>query len=806
MVSYENNVFHLQTQNTSYLIGIRNGRYLEQLYYGKKIRRAADYEALFEKVGTGYGNSNVTPVDSKLTLDNLCLEYSFAGTGDYKNMPMTLQMPDQGYSNNFLYAAHKIYKGIYNETELIHMPHARDNYHKNEGQNKGSDSSQNKTKLGNQISEKCGCSVTEDIATEDIATLDITLSDSVYPVELHLIYTVFPNGDVITRRVKVQNNSKAELKLDKIMSMMLDLPTKDYLLHTFDGLWIRERQQNIKKLISGIYINESTTGTSSNRHNPFIMLTKEDCKQEAGECYGFHLIYSGNHYEAVEVSGYGKLRVMAGISPHQFHWILKEQEAFYTPEAVLTYSNQGQNGLSQRIHHFINNHIIAPEWSNKERPILINNWEATYFDFNDKKLLEIAKEAKQLGMEMFVLDDGWFSNRSDDTSSLGDWAVNETKLGQTLDSLVKRINEIGLKFGLWFEPEMISEKSSLYQMHPDWAVKAPDREAYVGRNQLILDLTRHEVRSYMIQAVSKVLESAPIEYVKWDMNRNISDAYSFSLGERQGEFFHRYVLGLYEVMEAIVKAFPHILFEGCSAGGNRFDLGILYFMPQIWTSDDTDANERTYIQEGTSFGYPLSTMTSHVSAVPNHQTLRTTSIETRFHIACFGVLGYEIDITKLSKEEKQAISHQISFYKRHRRLFQFGTFYRLETDDNHVSWQVVSEDRTESVVMLYQRLAIPNPPSDILKMVGLLEEEEYVVKVRKQDLSTGLGNGTTVSILEENESEEYQSYGDLLMNAGIKLSQQFAGIGWSANMRRMGDFSSQLYEIRNKKEQITDME
>ena len=777
MIIYENNVFHLQTQNTSYLIGVRAGRYLEQLYYGKKVRKVANYEALFEKIGTGYGNSNVTPVDSKLTLDNLCLEYSFAGTGDYRNMPMMLQMPDHGFSNNFLYVTHKIYKGIYEETQQTNMPHARENWQENERQND---------------------SRSEYSAQEDIATLDITLTDSVYPVELHLIYTVFPGSDVITRRVKIQNNCKAELKLSKVMSMMLDLPTKEYLMHTFDGLWIRERHQNIKKLISGIYINDSTTGTSSNRHNPFMMLTKEGCNQEAGECYGFHLIYSGNHYEAVEVSGYGKLRIMAGINPHQFLWTLKEQEAFYTPEAVLTYSNQGQNGLSQRIHHFINNHIIAPKWAYKERPILINNWEATYFDFNDSKLIDIAKQAKQLGMEMLVLDDGWFSNRSDDSSSLGDWTVNETKLGGSLDSLVKRINEIGLKFGLWFEPEMISEKSRLYELHPDWAVKAPNRETYIGRNQLILDLARDEVRSYVIEAVSKVLESAPIEYVKWDMNRNISDAYSISLEYRQGEFFHRYVLGLYEVMEAIVKAFPHILFEGCSAGGNRFDLGILYYMPQIWTSDDTDANERTHIQEGTSFGYPLSTMSAHVSAVPNHQTLRSTSIETRFHVACFGVLGYEIDITKLSEREKQAIAQQISFYKKYRHLFQFGTYYRLESDDNHVLWQVVSEDRKESVVLLYQRLAVPNPPSDILKMVGLLEEEEYTIKVRKQYLSTAPGNGGTDSLLEENEIEEYHSYGDLLMNAGIKLSQQFAGIGWDTSMRRMGDFSSRLYEIRIK--------
>lgn len=794
MVIYENNVFHLQTQNSSYVIGLRAGRYLEQLYYGKKIRRAASYEALFEKVGTGYGNTNVTPVDLALTLDNLCLEYSFAGTGDYRNLPLALQMPDHGFSNNFLYTGHKIYRGIYEETECTNLPHAREQDHnkdnkQDKNQNKSQNMNQNMNQNKNQDKNQ------ETLLQEDITTLDITLLDCVYPVELHLIYTVFPDSDVITRRTNLMNLGKEEIKLTKIMSMMLDLPAMDYQLHTFDGLWIRERQQNIKKLVSGIYINDSTTGTSSNRHNPFVMLSKEGGNQESGDCYGFHLIYSGNHYEAVEVSGYGKLRIMTGISPHQFQWGLKEQEVFYTPEAVLAYSNQGQNGLSQRIHHFINHHIIAPEWAYRERPILINNWEATYFDFNDSKLIEIAREAGQLGMEMLVLDDGWFSNRSDDTSSLGDWTVNEEKLGGPLKSLVERIHETGLQFGLWFEPEMISEKSQLYEQHPDWAVKAPGRETYVGRNQLNLDLTRADVRSYIIEAVSAVLKSAPIEYVKWDMNRNISDAYSSRLGESQGEFYHRYVLGLYEVMEAIVKAFPHILFEGCSAGGNRFDLGILYYMPQIWTSDDTDANERIRIQEGTSFGYPLSAMTAHVSAVPNHQTLRTTSIETRFQVACFGVLGYEIDITKLSEREKQAIAQQISFYKEHRRLFQFGTFYRLDADDNHVLWQVVSEDKQESIVLLYQRLAVPNPPSDILKVAGLLEAEGYTVKVRKQDQLAGLEISGAHSIPEE-ELEEYLTYGDLLMNAGIKLPQQFSGIGLSPSMRRMGDFSSQLYEIK----------
>jgi len=602
------------------------------------------------------------------------------------------------------------------------------------------------------------------------------------------------------------------------MSMMMDFPEKFNNLHTFDGLWVRERHENKKKLISGLYVNDSTTGSSSNRHNPFIMLSKDTCTQEKGECIGMNLIYSGNHYEAIEVSEYGKVRIMTGINPYQFAWTLEKNEAFYTPEAVISYSADGQNGLSHNMHQFIQNHIVSLFWAYKERPILINNWEATYFDFNESKILNIAKQAKKLGIEMVVLDDGWFGKRADDTSSLGDWTANEKKLGGSLRKLAEKMNQLDLKFGLWFEPEMISENSKLYEKHPDWAVKLPNRETFIGRNQLVLDLTRQEVRDYIVYAVNDVLANAPIEYVKWDMNRHLSEAYSASLGQRQGEFYHRYIKGLYEVMRRVTSEFPKILFESCSAGGNRFDLGMLYYMPQIWTSDNTDANERTHIQQGTSFGYPLSTMAAHISAVPNHQTLRTISIETRFNIACFGVLGYEIDITKLTKAEKKAITEQIKFYKEHRMLFLTGTFSRIESNDNHVSWQVVSQDKKEAIVLVYQRLAIPNPSGDILIAKGLLEDELYEVSARKQYISIKqFGNlvnqvspvpitndGLLQTVVNkvymlESENEQYQVYGDLLMNAGIKLTQQFSGTGYNDQTRVMGDYASRLYVLKSQK-------
>jgi alpha-galactosidase len=759
VISFQNQIFHGQTQNTSYLVRIRDGRYLEQLYYGRRIQEYSNYKPLFEKM-TGYANSNVTPVDRNLTLDNLCLEYSYAATGDFRQLPLSLQLCDDSYSNNFLYESHQLYEGTYRENQKTKMPYARRNVNN---------------------------------PNQQISTLEIILKDSVFAVYLRLIYTFFYDTDVIIRRVKLENRSGAPIRIEKIMSLMLDLPEADFELHTYDGLWGRERHENIKKLVSGTYVNDSMTGNSSNRHNPFLMLTRVGVTQNVGECFGVHLIYSGNHYEAIEVSEYGKLRIMSGINPNQFNWQVDAEQDFYTPEAVLSFSSDGTNGLSQNMHNFVNQHIISTRWQGQERPVLINNWEGTYFNFDGEKLYQIAKESAKLGIEMFVMDDGWFMGRNDDTSSLGDWIADEGKLGCSLLELVAKINSTGLDFGLWFEPEMISENSSLFRAHPDWAIQSIGRERYMGRNQHVLDLTRAEVRDYIVKSVSDILQSCPIKYVKWDMNRQITDACSQTQSFRQGEFYHRYVLGLYEISARITSAFPDILFEGCSAGGNRFDLGVLFYMPQIWTSDDTDANQRTWIQEGTAAGYPLSTMSAHVSAVPNHQTLRDTSLEARFHVACFGVLGYELDVEKLTQSEKNAIAKQVAFYKQHRQLFQFGTFYRLPTDQNHVIWQVVAADRKEAAVLVYQRLAIPNPPSEIMKLCGLLPQQLYQVTCVKEHFCVLDGD----AIEQPWWQEQFLAYGDLLMYAGVKLPQQVSSTEWKKDTRAMGDFSSQIYLVQS---------
>lgn len=776
MIQFSDQIFHISTTQTSYVIGLRNNKYLENLYYGRKIHLTKDGNPLREKFGTGYGNSVTSPEDGLMTLDNLCMEYSFAGVGDYRVSPLEIKMPDYSYSTRFGYKEHRIYQGIYAESKETKMPYAR--------------------------------------YAEDAMTLELVLVDTLYSLELVLVYTTYDDCDVITRRTVIRNQGTQPIHIEKIMSMQLDLPQSDYSLVTFDGAWTRERHVNTKKLLPGIYVNDSTTGASSNRHNPFIIVQKDDCTETAGECIGVNLIYSGNHYEAVEVSPYEKTRIIVGINPHRFSWELVQGQTFYTPEAVLSYSTNGKQQLSKQLSSFVNRYIVPQQWQGKERPVLINNWEATYFDFTDKKLLKIAKEASALGVELFVLDDGWFGKRNDDSSSLGDWFVNEKKLGGSLTKLAQKINDLGMQFGLWIEPEMISEDSDLYRQHPDWAIKVPNREAYIGRNQYVLDLTREDVREEIVSRIVNILSSANIEYVKWDMNRPISDAYSSVLGQNQGEFYHRYILGVYDLMNQITQKFPNILFESCSAGGNRFDLGMLCYMPQVWTSDDTDANERVEIQEGTSYGYPVSAMGAHVSATPNHQTLRNINLESRFNIACFGVLGYELDVTKLSMVEKKIIKEQIAFYKEYRKLIQYGSFTRSRMHNGNIIWQIVSEDKRQALVLCYQQLQKPNTSSDVLKVSGLLEDTLYSVKVRKQAISIKqfgdlVNQASPVPIKDEgivqtivnkvytldSEEESYEVYSDLLEYAGIKLKQPFIGTGYTKDTRVMGDFASRIYVI-----------
>ncbi|NLA98693.1 MAG: alpha-galactosidase, partial [Spirochaetales bacterium] len=553
------------------------------------------------------------------------------------------------------------------------------------------------------------------------------------------------------------------------------------------------------------------TGVSSADHNPCIFLKKDD-----GECIGMNLVYIGYHREFVEVSPYGKIRVMTGINLATFSCDLSPQDRFQSPEAVLTYSHQGMNGASQNFHHFINNHIVRGTWKLRERPVLINNWEATYFNFNEDKLLNLAKESADLGIELFVLDDGWFGLRNDDTTSLGDWTVNPKKLPSGLAGLSLEVHRLGMMFGLWVEPEMVSIESQLYKKHPDWMIAIPGRRPSVGRNQYILDLSRQEVRDHLFKNLSETWHLADVNYIKWDMNRIFSDIYSANAEIRNhGEFFHRYVLGLYDLLDRLTKAFPNVLFESCASGGNRFDLGMLCYMSQTWTSDNTDALCRLYIQEGTSCGYPLSTMGSHVSTSPNHQTLRRTDLEARFNVAAFGVLGYELDITKLKGQQKEAIRSQIAFYKAHRSLLQYGNFTRIKLANSHsnqVVWAVASHDKSELLVLFAQKLNQPNPGADKLRVEAVDLNAVYEVFPRQQKIDIkmfgdllnrvspvpitegGLAQDTiSKAISLESEIEHYRVSGEQVAYGGIKLNQQFGGTGYDAMTRVLGDFGNRIY-------------
>ncbi|MDT4763086.1 alpha-galactosidase [Sphaerochaeta sp. PS] len=774
MISKKDQLFNLSTNNTTYLFAITETGHLEHLYYGKKISsEGISHAALAEKrslsIGTGTAYSSDNPT---LFLGNLCLEYSSMGKGDCRESFVDIEYGRGMQTLDFVVKSFRIIPG--------------------------------KPRTFSGLPESYGDKST-------CTTLEITLKESGLPIRLVLTYTTFEDSDVITRRSAIYNDSDRTITIRNLASLQLDLDGDGWNLVTFDGAWARERYMHERPLSPGIIINDSKTGVSSAEHNPCIFLTNED-----GECIGTNLIYSGNHREVVETSPYGKIRLLTGINPSQFSWDLGPQDRFQSPEAILTFSPKALNGASQNFHHFVNNHIIRGEWKFRERPVLVNNWEATYFNFTEDKLISLAREASSLGAELFVLDDGWFGIRNDDTTSLGDWTVNPKKLPSGLGGLALEIHRMGMMFGLWVEPEMVSIESQLYKKHPDWMVAIPGRKPSVGRNQYLLDLTRSEVRDYLFKMLSDTWHLADVNYIKWDMNRTFSDLYSSNKEiKNHGEFLHRYVLGLYELLSRLTTAFPNVLFESCASGGNRFDLGMLCFMPQTWTSDNTDALCRLYIQEGTSCGYPLSTMGSHVSTSPNHQTLRKTDLEARFNVASFGVLGYELDLTKLNRQQKEAIRSQISFYKANRSLLQYGTFTRVKWANrgaNHVVWAVASGDRSTLLVLFAQKLNQSNPGSDRLKIEAVDLNATYEVFPRQQkiDIRTfgdlvnrisplaiaegGLAQDTLSKALSfDSEVEHYRVSGELLANAGIKLNQQFGGTGYDGETRVLGDFGSRIY-------------
>lgn len=775
IITNNDNVFHLQTEKTSYLFRVLPSGHLENLYYGKRIRNATSFTHIYDKHAQGYPNATAySQADTTLSLDHIALEYSTYGKGDYRKPAMQLLSHDDVYTTDFRFKVAGVTKA---KPDLRGLPSS---YGESE-------------------------------------TLTVVLEDEFIGAELHLLYTVFEECNVITRSARLINKSKKPIKIRSIMSMQLDLPKGDYTMLTFDGAWTRERYKHEHELNSGICEIGSIHGFSSNRHNPFFAVKRDDCNEDRGECFGFNLVYSGNHVARAEVGTHGIVRIQNGINPFEFEWLLGEGEMFDSPESVMTFSDEGLNGMSRNMHAFVKEHIVRGYWKHRERPILVNNWEATFMDFNEKKILSIAAAAKDIGAEMFVLDDGWFGKRNNDKAGLGDWTVNKKKLPSGIDGLSEKINAMGLKFGLWVEPEMVNPDSDLYRAHPDWAVTTDKYEPSQGRNQLILDLTRDDVVEYLINTMTDVFRYGNIEYIKWDCNRHFTDVFSRRKDARSGEFFHRYIMGLYKIWDALTGKFPEMLFEACSSGGNRFDLATFCYMPQCWTSDNTDALDRQYIQSGTSYGYPQSVMTMHVACAVSFNDFRYSNIEHRFNVASFGLLGYELDVTKLTRFERAVVKKQIEYYKQHRRLLQFGEFSRIGDifkNGNICTWEITSKDKSESMLGYFVNRISPNSTADIIRFTGLDESFDYKMKNRPQVINIKDFGGLINHVVpfdiktEDNkfydavcdivklptEKEEYTVGGDSLMNSGFKPVQP----GFNPlTARVIFDNDSRMYYLRS---------
>lgn len=686
----EQQVFHLCNNQISYLIEVEEHGYLAHLYFGKKINHYSGHYQYVRDMRS-FGPYPEAADHDTFSLDTVMLEYPGYGFGDFREPAYNFKLKDGSRITDFRYDSFEIVQG---KCAIEGLPHLYTNQ-----------------------------------ATE-AETLIITLKDDVAQLRLKLNYTIYQDYATVIRSTTLINDSAETVEINQLASQSLDFPNRSFELIHLNGAWGRERQLTREKIEIGTKVLDSKRGSSSHHQNPFVTLVEPTTTEFQGEAYGFCLVYSGNHQTVIEKDNYSQTRVVMGMNPFNFAWQLPAGESFHSPEVVNVYSNQGLNQMSKTYHDLFNHHLIRGEHQLKERPVLINNWEATYFDFDDAKIHGIVDEAQALGIEMFVLDDGWFGERKDDHRSLGDWYEFEGKLEQGLEGIAQYVHDKGMKFGLWFEPEMISKDSDLHRAHPDWVLSVPGRPRSLSRQQHVLDFSRVDVRDHIYQQMTAILDRVPIDYIKWDMNRNMTEVYSLLLDpEMQGEVSHRYILGLYEFMEKLTQAYPHILFESCSGGGGRYDAGMLYYMPQTWTSDNTDPIARLKIQYSTSLVYPISTMGAHVSAIPNHQTGRETSLDIRGNVAMSGVLGYELDLTTLSEEEKALIVKQVDFYKEHRQLLQFGDFVRLKSpyEENEVAWMFVSKDKKEAIVFYFRVLVEASAPYVTLKLAHLDETLEYQI-------------------------------------------------------------------------------
>ena len=716
-IIFENDkkTFTLHTKTTTYQMQIDRFGFLLHLYYGKKVQGCMDYMLTCYDRGFS-GNPYDAGDDRTYSLDALPQEFPFSGSGDYRASAFAIKNEEGIYGCDLRYKEHRIQKGKY---ALKGLPAVY-------------------------------------AGEEEAETLEIVLEDSGMGLQVTLLYGVLPEIDVITRSAAVKNNGE-KIYLEKVQSACLDFVSGDYDLISFYGRHAMERNYQRASVNHAAQVIGSRRGTSSHQYNPLMILTDKEATENSGNCYAMSFVYSGGFKGEAEKDQFNQTRMILGLSEEQFSYPLENGEEFLAPEVILTYSASGLNQLSQNLHQCIRNHVCRGKYKNAVRPVLINSWEAAYFDFNGETIYNLAKQAAETGIELLVMDDGWFGKRDDDNSGLGDWQVNEEKLGGTLGGLIERINALGVKFGIWIEPEMVNEDSTLYREHPDWALKVPGRKPVRSRNQLVLDFSRKEVVDYIYEQICEVLDQGNIEYVKWDMNRSLSDLYSAS-GAEQGRVMYDYILGLYDFLERLTARYPDILIEGCSGGGGRFDAGMLYYTPQIWCSDNTDAIDRVKIQYGTSFGYPVSATGSHVSAVPNHQTGRITSMHTRAVTAMAGTFGYELDLSKLTEEEKEEIREQIREYHKYAKLIQNGCYYRLTNpfEQEVGAWEFVSEDQSEALVNAVMQEIHGNMTVNYVKLCGLSEDAWYKDEADGKIYSGGalMGAGLPLPV----EMGEYLAY------------------------------------------------
>ncbi len=768
MITVQGNYFKIDTKKSTYLFKVNPLGILEHIYYGKAIPNEKDYSFLEEGEGCGYGV--MMKNDRYLAyLDHLSQECSFKGRGDTREL--LLQIDCSGdLECEFLYEGHE----ILHDFEIPGLPNAN---HKEE-------------------------------------TLAIYLKDKAKKLTLCLYYSTYPGTDVITRSSSLKNDSGKKIRINRLLSSQIDFDEDEFILKTFGGTWAKESVLQKRTLQHGVTKIGSNNGHSSCIHSPFVVLEKPDCSLTSGGCYGFNLIYSGNHAGYFERNNLHKVRFLNGINDDSFSWDLSDGESFFAPEATLCYSSEGERELTHQYHRFVREHIVRGEWQYKDHPVLINDWEALTFNFTEEKLVALARRGKELGCELFVLDDGWFGKRNSDNTSLGDWHANLAKLPNGIGSLADKIHEMGLLFGLWFEPEMVSRDSDLYRAHPEFALTHKDYEPLESRNQLVLDLANPVVVDYLIENVGNAIAEAKCDYVKWDCNRVISDYLSPST-LNQGETLHRYALGLYRFLGAIMKRFPHVLFESCAAGGERVDLGMLCYMPSFWASDDTEPFEREKIQESLLMCYPQSCIGAHVSASPNHQTLRESQIEDRFNVACIGAFGYELDPNELSDVDTKSMCEQIAWYKQNRHLLAFGDYYKISSivEDCRGQFVIVSPDQKEAIYFVGNKTFELYSPQAFLKPVHLDPDAVYEVEERQQNFDfyqvhgrvkndkrtlTGPDWQEKLKDVEclKSEKQVASALGASLMNAGMRLDYEW-GSG-RLPKRLMLDYSTRIYKIKKK--------